>query len=169
MAAKKQMERTRALLAKVRQVSTQDYFQALCLDTSGDLDVDQTSVWTFDANLQKVECQCGYDALTEKFSRHQVLRQQDCPRYFRAIVEENYVCAPDVADHLATREFLESYFKPNGIVSLLDFIMHEDAVPFGIICCENRRGIRQWSDADRNYLRSIATLTSFLFLPAARV
>jgi GAF domain-containing protein len=163
-----QMGRTRALLAKARQVSTPEFFQAVCLDTSGDLDIDQSSVWTFDPHGQKIECQCRYDALTKEFSRHQALRQQDCPRYFRAIVEENYVCAPDVATHPATREFLESYFKPNGIVSLLDFIMHEDAVPYGIICCENRRGIRQWSEADRNYLRSIATLTSFLFLPAAR-
>jgi GAF domain-containing protein len=168
MPAPMQMSRTRALLAKRPNVKNEEFFQALCLDTSGDLDVDQTSVWTFAPDLSRIDCHCCYDALAETFSSGQSLRQQDCPRYFREVVEESFVCADNVAEHLATREFLDTYFKPNGIVSLLDFVLHHDRDPFGIICCENRREPRTWQESDRAYLRSLATLTSFLFLPSSR-
>ncbi len=163
-----QMSRTRTLLTKRPNVTKEEFFRALCLDTSGDLDVDQVSVWTFARDLGQIDCHCCYAALAEIFSSGQTLRQKDCPRYFREVVEESFVCADNVADNLATREFLESYFKPNGIVSLLDFVLHQDREPFGIICCENRREPRTWQESDRNYLRSIATLTSFLFLPVSR-
>lgn len=159
-----QMGRTRAALARRPQVNKDEFFQSLCLDTSADLDVDQTSVWTFAPDLSRIDCRCSYDALAETFSSGHSLQKVDCPRYFREIMEENFVCAENVSAHLATREFLDSYFKPKGIVSLLDFILHHDQKPYGIICCENRRELRSWREGDRSYLRSIATLTSFLFL-----
>ncbi len=162
------MERTRALLNSRPLPPPESFFQAICWDTSQHLDADQTSVWTFDADLTRIECRCSYDALAETFSHGQILQRADYPVYFQNIIEDECVCAPQAQVQVATREFTESYFKPAGIVSLLDFILHENARPYGVICCENRRDIRHWSDADQAYLRAMAVLTSFLFIPRSK-
>jgi GAF domain-containing protein len=162
------MDRTRALLHSGSLPAPEAVFQAICLDTSQHLDADKTGVWTFDRDLTQIECRCGYDALSETFSSGQILKRSEFPLYFQRIVEDSYVCAPQAHLQVATREFVEPYFKPAGIVSLLDYILHDNARPYGVICCENRRGIRNWSEADQAYLRSIAVLTSFLFIPRSR-
>jgi GAF domain-containing protein len=168
MAASISMARTRALCAAPKGIAPSEFFRALCLDVAGDLDVDQVSVWTFEHDQSQINCLCAYDALSQHFSSGQSLKRSSCPLYFEQIVEQNIVAADDVTQNSATKEFLDSYFKPHGIKSLLDFIMHQDMEPYGIICCENRRAVRKWRDTDRSYLRSIAALTSFLFLPTAR-
>lgn len=162
------MDRTLALLHARPLPETEELFRAICMDTSHQLDADKTSVWTFDLGQTLIECRCGYDALSEQFSSGQILRRADYPVYFQSIIYENIVCAPQARLQAATREFTETYFKPAGIVSLLDYILHDHGRPYGIICCENRRAIRPWSDADQDYLRRIAVLTSFLFIPQAR-
>jgi GAF domain-containing protein len=162
------MDRTRALLHSGPLPASEAIFQAICLDTSQHLDADKTSVWTFDRDLIQIECRCGYDALSKTFSNGQILKRSQYPVYFRSILEDSFVSAPKAQVQVITREFVESYFKPAGIVSLLDFILHDKARPYGVICCENRRAIRDWSEGDQKYLRSIAVLTSFLFIPRSK-
>ncbi len=157
------MLRTKELVAKRATTTKEAIFRAVCEDTAEAIDADRTSVWTFDRALSQIECQCCYDSLDNSFTSGAILKREDFPAYFRAIVEDNIVNAPHARTQIATREFTEPYFIPNGIYSLLDFILQKDLVPIGVICCENRRGIRQWDKANEDYLRAIATLTSFLF------
>ncbi|MDQ8196506.1 GAF domain-containing protein [Pelagicoccus enzymogenes] len=157
------MLRTKGLIAQRASADRYDIFKAVCQDSAEGVDADRTSVWTFDSELSQIECQCCYDALDKSFTKGFVLKREDFPVYFKAIVEDNIVNAPHARTQQATREFTEPYFIPHGIHSLLDFIIQKDLVPIGIICCENRRGIRQWDKANEDYLRTIATLTSFLF------
>jgi GAF domain-containing protein len=159
------MNRSRTLLNSPQPVTTQEFFRALCRDVSENLDADKTSVWTFDRDLSQIECQCNFDALSGDFTTGLILKRADYPIYFQKIVDDTFVLAPHAQTQAVTREFVDSYFKPQGIVSLLDFILHDEIRPFGVICCENRRAIRNWSADDQKYLRSLATMTSFLFLP----
>ncbi len=138
-----------------------EVFRAVCEDASEHLNADLVSVWKFEEEGDAIRCLCAFDALAESFSSGQSLSKNDCPTYFATIVEENTICAPDARTHPVTRELTEPYFLPNGIISLLDFIVHHDFRPVGIICCENRGGLRDWSQEDRDYLRSLAMLASF--------
>jgi GAF domain-containing protein len=79
------------------------------------------------------------------------------------VFEETFISAPDAHTHPATKGLSEVYFKPNGIQSLLDFIRHKDFKPVGVICCENRSARRDWSEENKNTLRSIAALVSHRF------
>lgn len=159
------MKRTRDVLnaGSLQSISDQDVFKAVCLDIAENIGSDLVSLWFCSFEGSGILCQCRYDALTDTFSEGQRLMKEDCPRYFEAIIEYNYISAPDARSHPATRELTETYFKPNGIKSLLDFILHEDFRPIGVVCCENRQKIRHWSEADKSYLRSIASLVSSRF------
>lgn len=159
------MNRTKALLESEDedQITSQKVFEAVCMDASENVNADLVSVWFFDEKNTQIECQCVYLRDSNEFARGLILRASDYPKYFKSIVEENIISAPDARNHPITSEFTDGYFKPNGIVSLLDFILHKDGKAVGVICCENRGEIRHWSKGDKNYLRALATLTSFHF------
>ena len=157
------MDRTRDLLETVDDEAPANdaVFEAICRDAAENLDADLVSVWRFRKGPKRIECLFALDVPTDAVSKGQSLLESDFPTYFKSIVEETIVCAPDAVEHPMTRELAAPYFEPNGIVSLLDFIVHHDFQPAGIICCENRASRRDWSEDDREYLRRLATLASF--------
>lgn len=125
---------------------------------------DRVSLWRFD-DLQKskITCLMGYDAKQDIYWSNLELFAKDFPNYFNAIFEKDIVSASDARHHKATACFNELYFEPNNIYSLLDFILHKDFQPIGIICCERTDNPVQWLQEDEENLRSIATLISFFF------
>ena len=159
------MQRTREILSlKHLETATEEaVFQAVCLDVSEALDADLVSIWFFDDAHSRIDCQSRYDAPTARFSCGQSLLKADYPRYFETVVEYNFIAAPDAQTHPATSELTEGYFIPNEIQSLLDFILHKDCKPIGVICCESRAKRRDWSEKDKSYLRAIASLVSGRF------
>ncbi|MCH6255450.1 hypothetical protein MLD52_02740 [Puniceicoccaceae bacterium K14] len=159
------MKRTKELLKKLdkEDFNTDELHSAICLDISDNLGADLVSLWSFDSELSQIECLFCLDTTSNESSSAQVLKRNDFPTYFSYIVEDNVVCAPNARTHFATKELTEKYFKPNGIVSLLDFILQKDFKPSGIICCEARKSEIDWTVAHRTYLRSIASLISFRF------
>jgi len=161
------MQRTRKILSdqKHGNISDETVYREVCLDVSEHLKADLVSIWYCCDGEAGIECQYRYDANEDSFSKGQKLMKTDCQFYFETMVEYNCISAPDVRTHPATKELVDSYFAPNGIVSLLDFILHEDFKPIGVICCENRSDYRYWNDADKAYLRSLASLISHRFCP----
>lgn len=159
------MQRTRKVLnpSPTQSVSDQDVFEAVCLDVADHIRADLISIWFCSFDGTGIQCQRRYDKITGRFSDGQALMKENYPNYFENIVEYNYISAPEARTNPATRELTEDYLEPNGILSLLDFILHENFKPIGVICCENRSCIRDWSEADKSYLRSIASLISFRF------
>ncbi len=135
--------------------------EAICRDAANNVDANFVSIWRFDEQLTKIVCLYAMDVSTGETSCGQELMRADFPKYFDTILEETTICAPDACVHYQTNELAEAYFEPNGIVSLLDFIVHQDFKPVGIICCESKGRKRDWSAENVSYLRNLATFTSF--------
>lgn len=159
------MRRTREILkpTTIDTLHDQDVFEAVCLDVAENVKSDLVSVWFCSFEGTGILCKCRYDAITGIFSEGQRVMKEDCPQYFATMIEYNYICAPDAHKHPATRELAKIYLEPNGVRSIMDFILHEDYKPIGVICCENRSSIRHWSEEEMSYLRSIAMLVSSRF------
>lgn len=159
------MERTRQILRQQHLETTAEaeVFQAVCLDLSETLNADLISIWFFNDTHTQIKCQHHYDACTQASGKGLELHKKDYPHYFKTIIEETVISASNALTHPATKELTEGYFIPNEIKSLLDFILHKDYKPIGIICCENRGCIRNWSEQDKSYLRSLAALVSHRF------
>jgi len=138
-----------------------DLHQAICLDAAQNVKANFVSIWRFDTDLTKIICLFAIDIRTGETSSGQELMRNDFPRYFEFILQETTICAPNACTHHQTNELCDSYFKPNGIVSLLDFIVHKNFKPVGIICCESKVTVRDWSAENISYLRNLAAYTSF--------
>jgi GAF domain-containing protein len=160
------MKRTRKLLAQDSIGIIDDFtvFKTVCQDIADNIDCDLVSVWFFPEEDDCLECKCVYKITENTYDSGQRLMKKDYPVYFKNLIENTFVSAPTAQTHFATKEFAESYFNPNGVISMLDFILHKDFKAVGVICCENRKGIRHWTQSDRDYLLKIATLVSGRFI-----
>lgn len=148
---------------RIETTPKEEIFRALCVNLSEDTQADIVSIWFFNKSQTAMHCQIYYDAQTKTFEKGQVLLRNDCPHYFEVIIEDKCIAAPDSQHQNATRELAKDYLIPLGIQSTLDFVLHDDHAPVGVICCENREAPRIWSDQDRNSLCAIAELVSLRF------
>lgn len=121
------------------------------------------SLWRFEEGGRQIRSLINYDAESKTFSSDLILTRDSYPKYFQSIVENEVINAPNARQHFATNGFTESYFKPADIYSLLDFILHKNLLPSGVICCERRGSVAQWTDEDVNNISMVATLISFFF------
>jgi GAF domain-containing protein len=121
------------------------------------------SLWVFEGNATKIRSLIHFDVENNGFSADTILCKEDFPPYFEAIIEEQVVVASDARNTRATACFTESYFQPNDIHSLLDFILHKDFKPVGVVCCESQGTMVQWSESDIDMISALATMISFFF------
>jgi PAS domain S-box-containing protein len=82
------------------------------------LDVDQVSIWLFDPDKTKIICQDCYNGKIHENGL--VLEAAKYPRYFEAMRKFHNITAANAQGYYYTSELNESYFKPNGICSLMD-------------------------------------------------
>lgn len=161
------MQRTLDVIANNHpdRATRDDMFEAVCRDCAEDVRADLVSIWLFDGPNRRIVRGAVYDSIAGTYEEDGMAIAFDrAPNYFRHIREETLIVAPDACRHPMTSELADSYFRPLGIVSMLDFIIHRPGFePFGIVCCENRHGQRDWSDEDITYLRRIAALLALHF------
>jgi GAF domain-containing protein len=121
------------------------------------------SLWRFTPDRNSIVSLINFDAQSGEYKEGLELRRDDFPKYFENIVEHELIVASDARNHSATRCFNEAYFEPNDIHSLLDFILHKDFAPVGVICCESKGKQVDWTDEDIDNIRMVATMISFFF------
>ncbi len=144
-----------------------DLYEALAKDVLAGLNVDLVTIWEFDEHHNTLECQYSIDRFKKLDLKGFVLRRKDCPIYFKAIIEGVSIRATDVYTDIKTKELIKAYFVPNGIHSLLDYIIYDRENPVGLICCESTTGPREWHDNDVDYVR-ILTVMAGVELKTAR-
>jgi hypothetical protein len=124
---------------------------------------DIVSLWTFKDNYSKIVSSVNYQRINNKYGDTAELNREDFGTYFDAIINNEVIKASDAREHPQTACFKDQYFKLNNIYSLLDFILHHDFKPIGIICCESVGKIYQWTEDDVKSLRRIANASSLYF------
>ena len=149
-------------IANDQQLSKEQQYKKFC-ELSFQLvpNANRISLWRFEDNDQKITCLMGKDLDSNEFWSGISLYRKDFPAYFESIVENEVINASDARNHSATRCFNDAYFEPNSIYSLLDFILHKDFRPIGVICCERTGSRVEWTANDIDQLRQIATFISF--------
>jgi hypothetical protein len=125
----------------------------------------RVSLWKFGENQTYLQCLLCFDKLDNKYTSEHILSKADYPEYFAGLAKSNCVMASNAREHPMTRCFNQDYFIPNQIHSLLDYVLHHDFIPTGVICCESVGRRVEWEQEDVDALRKIATIISMFFLP----
>ncbi len=145
-------------------LSREAVLQQACLTTREAVPrANLVSFWRFDSSLSSITSLINYNSITQEFGSNWVLESKSYGPYFNSILENELVVAPNAREMHATRCFNSSYFEPNDIFSLLDFILHKNYRPVGVLCCESQGIQVEWQEEDIENLRIIATMMSYYF------
>lgn len=140
------------------------FFKGLTEAIVSSLHCSRASLWRYNSALQdKVTCLDLYDAADKAHHAGVELSENDFGPYFEAMRKDNMIIASDARQHPATSCFNELYFEPNGIYSLLDVGINVGGTPFGLFCCEQVTFIKEWTQEDAEFLRSVGTLCGLAF------
>jgi len=141
-----------------------DVLKRICTTTTAMIpNASMVSLWTFGPEREYIKSLINFNVEAQSFTENVVLKREDFPRYFEAIVEKELVVASDARSHPMTECFSDSYFVPNDIYSLLDFVLHKNFNPVGVVCCEATGGAITWTATDIENIRTLAMLVSFYF------
>lgn len=145
-------------------VNEQDKLKEIC-NTAASLikGADRVSLWVFSPDFESIESIICYDSATRCYTSGQRLNKLDYNNYFESVLDREVINAPQARTDDITKCLNETYFEPQNIYSLLDFILHREFIPRGIICCESLGGVMLWSDKDIESLKRIARASSLYF------
>jgi len=145
-------------------VKVEDKLKEICTITSQLIKgADRVSLWCFSDDFEKIESLICYDTSNGDITSGLTLNKSDFNDYFIGILEQEVINAPLARTHDLTKHFIETYFDPFDVHSLLDFVLHQDFVPAGIICCESVGKVTHWTDENIESLRRIASSSSMYF------
>ncbi|MCL1144326.1 sensor histidine kinase [Shewanella gaetbuli] len=120
------------------------------------LEVERAGIWRLADDRQSIECYLLIDNDTQQ--ENITLTRENFPQYFNALDNERVIAASDACTNPATAEFRDIYLKPLGIVSMLDSPIRHAGKMIGIICCENRGSLKEWTRDEEVFVSSLADL-----------
>lgn len=127
--------------------------------SSKTLNSDRVSIWLFNHDKTKIICKDLYDLKKDFHEQGSIVEAAQYPCYFNAIKTSHNLAITNVREHSDTSEFNESYFKPEGIFSVMDVPIWLDGELKGILCHESLK-IREWTSEDQDFASSMAYLVS---------
>lgn len=124
---------------------------------------DVVSLWVANENTSSIVCIAKFDKYTGAYSDGGVIGQDTAQAYFSALFSHDFLAIEDVRHHPFTKHMVAGYFEPCGFYSLLDYVLHDNFEPRGVLCCESRTQVPQWQDQEKAALKRIANMSSLFF------
>jgi PAS domain S-box-containing protein len=137
---------------------------------SGTLGVERVSYWAIVGAGKAIECQASHLLSSngpDAAFVGQRLNASDYPVYFAAVLANRPVVANLAQTDSKTREFTDSYLKPNGITSMLDVPVWFQGKVVGVVCHVHVGRARMWTAEEIDFASSVASMVSST-LEAAR-
>jgi PAS domain S-box-containing protein len=143
-------------------------FQRITETSARTLEVGRVSIWRFSEDRSAIECIDLYELASGEHSAGVVLHAADHPAYFEKITSMELAEADDAHANPSTREFVETYLTPLGIVSMMDVPVHfKNRVDY-VLCNEHLGLPRQWQADEKTFSVAIANLISLALEGAQR-
>lgn len=121
------------------------------------LHIERMSVWLFNEHRDAIVSMGEYDTRGKKFTKGTVLFAKDYPAYFRAMETNKILLAPDIMNDDKTKEFNNSYSRPNNIVSLMDIPLRMMGELVGVMCFEKCGKVqRVFSEKEQTFAFSLS-------------
>ncbi|MBF0477647.1 MAG: PAS domain S-box protein, partial [Deltaproteobacteria bacterium] len=150
-------------LVQAKQLTGTNLDDALAYITeaaSAGLDIDRASIWLCDDERTLIRCVNLFDRRESSHTSGLELRKADFPAYFEALEINPTIIAVDAQDDPRTAAFTEPYLKPLGIVSMLDVPIWVGGHMVGVACHEHRGTLKEWSDEELGFARSISNFVT---------
>ena len=128
------------------------------------LGVQRASVWWLQEDDAFLRCVDLFDARSREHTSDFILKTEEYPNYFTALKSGRVINAADAWRDPRTREFLDTYLQPNGILSMLDGTIRFSGNVVGVLCCESVETKRYWTEPEIRFVGELADQLSLALL-----
>ncbi|MBY0249486.1 MAG: PAS domain S-box protein [Nitrospiraceae bacterium] len=132
------------------------------------LSIERVGIWLFSDDHSSLICRELYQLSLNKYESGAVLDASRYPRYFDALDQSLPLAVNDVLTDPRTSEFIEDYFIPLGISSVMDMAVRRDGTIIGVVWFEHIGLKTEWSEEEQAFARSIGDHVALCLLDAER-
>ena len=97
-----------------------------------------------------------------------IIKADQYPRYFQALLESSTISANEARNDPRTSEFTEDYLIPLGITSIMDVPVRLQGKMIGVVCHEHIGPGKKWSLEDEEFAISVADMCAMALEVAER-
>jgi len=123
---------------------------------SDTLQVERIGAWILVDDGKALRCRYLQQLSNREVFQGAVLRAQDFPSYFNALVDQRTIAADDALRTPSTAELRDAYLRPLGIGALLDAPIYLRGKVVGVVCHEHVGGPRNWNEAEAAFAACVA-------------
>lgn len=120
------------------------------------LHMSRAGIWLLSTDKQSLESYLLQDAGIPQ--AHCTLLRKDFPKYFSALDDERTIVITCDAEQFITSEFLTRYLIPNDIGSLIVSPIRHHGEMVGVLSCEQKGMLRDWSRDEEVFVSALADL-----------
>ncbi len=113
------------------------------------LNIENCSIWMMEGD--QLVCKTWYQKTPSIYTYGYVMEIKKYPNYFHALKATGIIDAVDCLTDKRTVEFLDDYFIPNNVYSLLDIAIKSNGEVCGIFCCEEVGKQKEWQLDEKNF------------------
>jgi PAS domain S-box-containing protein len=124
------------------------------------MNVQRVNAWMVDEGFTKIHCIGSYNGSTRKFSEEKDLYRADMPAYFNLLQSEEIIICDDTLKDKKVKELVETYLKPLGITSMMDFPVRIEGKVAGLVCFEHVGPKRVWDINEQKFGMVVSQLLS---------
>ncbi|HSV98390.1 MAG TPA: response regulator [Spirochaetota bacterium] len=130
--------------------------------------VERASVWRFRQEAEELHCLDLYELSADRHSSGAVLHREEYQNEFEALRSARYVDAHEALTDPRTAGYVETYFKPLRITSLLDSVIRISGRILGVLCLEHVDVSHHWEPDEISFSCQLADQLAICMLIADR-
>lgn len=125
------------------------------------LKIERTNVWLFNHEKDAMVSIGEYDDRNKQFSKNNIIYQNDCPNYIKAISRNKIIVIKNVLEHPYTNELNSSYSIPNNVISLMDIPLRICGELIGVFCFEKTGKVEKtFTEEEQTFAMSLAIVVA---------
>lgn len=145
---------------KIRDGKFDEAIHEIISSASEAIKAQRVNAWLFVNNFSEIKCIGNYDASNHTSELSPNLKRIDMPNYFSLLTSREIVITDDTFNNPQTKELLDIYLKPLNIHSLMDIPIHIGGELVGLVCFENTKEARSWTEREQKFGLVIAQMIS---------
>lgn len=145
---------------KIRDGKLEDAISEIITSASKAIKTNRVNAWLFVNNFSEIKCIGNYDFLKPDLELAPNLPKQLIPNYFNLLTSKEIVITTEAFENPQASELLEIYLKPFDVHSLMDIPIYIAGELVGLVCFENTKTSRVWTDQEQKFGLVIAQIIS---------
>lgn len=135
--------------------------------TAATMNVERVNIWRIDDNFNSITSLGNYDS-RKGMLPNVTLKRTDMPAYFQLLASEELILTSDSVHDPLTKELVEGYLVPNGILSMMDVPVRIEGRMAAVICFEETKQKRSWDASEQMFGISVSQIIALTLETHAR-